>query len=98
MRIGPIVWEDEGPGPTLYISSTTVITGPFEVLFSARSGESFVPFGFAAGGTGGVFALAGIGLPVSAAMAVASALRIRKARRSQRWGAASPLTSFRSTG
>src|SRR6188768_3885407 len=82
MRIGPIVCEDEGPGPTLNISSTSVITGPLLVLFTARAVDSFDPHA-GLGAAAGVCALAGIGLPVSAATAVASAVRIRKARRSE---------------
>ena len=52
MRIGPIVCDEEGPGPTLYISSTVVITGPFDFLTTSRSGDNGGSFGF--GGCAGV--------------------------------------------
>src|SRR3954452_19285171 len=37
MRIGPIVWELDGPGPILKNSSTAVMTGPLDFCTTARS-------------------------------------------------------------
>src|ERR1041384_2041195 len=91
MRIGPIVCELEGPGPTLYISSTTVITGPLDSFTMARSGDMVlesslglpVP-GFAAASFAACAARAsGVQIvPVIAAAAPITAWRIRNARRS----------------
>src|SRR5215831_5420960 len=41
MRIGPIVWELDGPGPILKNSSIEVITGPFAFWTTASSAETF---------------------------------------------------------
>src|SRR6266436_2944962 len=90
MRIGPIVREREGPGPTLYISSRVVITGPFSCLTTFRSADR--------GGSSGTFRAGAVALavlswqdicaPVITTVAPTTALRIRKVRRSTPGGIA----------
>jgi hypothetical protein len=47
IRIGPIVWELDGPGPILKNSSTIVITGPFDFWTTVSSGETLEAAGAA---------------------------------------------------
>jgi hypothetical protein len=90
IRIGPIVCELEGPGPTLYISSTTVMTGPFDCLTTFKSGDMVEEsnFGFPAAGFVASFAACAARAsfvqtrPVITAAAPMTALRIMNVRRS----------------
>src|SRR6516225_5150314 len=84
-----MVCELDGPGPTLYISSTTVITGPFDCFTTFKFGDMEVE----SSGGNGDFAAASLAacaarasrvqvVPVITAAAPITALRMMKVRRS----------------
>src|SRR5262245_54356090 len=84
-----MVRELEGPGPTLYNSSTTVITGPLDLFTTSRSGDIVVPslggsfLGWAASFAAWAARASGVQVvPVSAAAAPMTPLRMKNERRS----------------
>src|SRR5262245_1596993 len=96
-----MVRELEGPGPTLYNSSTTVITGPLDLFTTSRSGDIVVPslgasfLGCAASFAACAARASGVQVvPVSAAAAPMTPLRMRNDRRSTPEGMADSSGGF----
>src|SRR5262245_59778885 len=95
MRIGPIVCELEGQGPTLENSSIVVITGPFAIFTTSRSGDSFTSCRGDGGGSVEIMAASACACekPAMTVVAPTTALRIMNARRSIPAGGSVQLTS-----